>query len=532
MAEDIDKKAARDRKRSERDAAKAAKRTERDRKKADKENASTAQSSDEKPGGIVGWLVDSYNGIFRIVILPQLPKTRLTLLMLIALFFGLIWAYGVRTTQFYNGAPYQLSSDQRDQYIILVAGAHLGELYSDENIIELLSRVERPGDAVARLITTQSGQVQFALQEIQDLANQANPGTSAPSQGNILQSILDFVIAVIVFILVINIFAIAWGLLIGGYVERFLARFRPKTEADLEAERVRQDIERRKLLQAEMEAASKTQAAEFGPPLMQRVSPYTKGRAYDDSFAIEDSNDMFLGEAGATIAKTIGDAQDLAAIEIWLFDKDDFVKTFTKVLATPHAFNDPVIRAELEDKVDNPATDIVVLQPGAIATIESNNIRLQAKVADIRFSSDPALPPNSAVETMTLQMQAWEMKNAPVPATAPAPATASGLPDLASYEIGPPPQMPTQRPPAPGGLPDLSSYEIGPPPQMPAQQPPRYSPLPPAQPANPAPPQNPFASSGYGNVNRPPAPPPSFPGDDDEEDDPFGGTGDFTPINR
>ena len=46
----------------------------------------------------------------------------------------------------------------------------------------------------------------------------------------------------------------------------------------------------------------------FGPPVVRHVSIYTPGRAYDDSFSIEDAtkDDEFLGECGATISETIG----------------------------------------------------------------------------------------------------------------------------------------------------------------------------------------------------------------------------------
>ena len=68
----------------------------------------------------------------------------------------------------------------------------------------------------------------------------------------------------------------------------------------------------------------------------------TFGRAYDDSFSIEDANkdDEFLGECGATISETIGagEPEKVTAIEIWLFDKEDFVRTLTTVFVSEHAY--------------------------------------------------------------------------------------------------------------------------------------------------------------------------------------------------
>ena len=181
---------------------------------------------------------------------------------------------------------------------------------------------------------------------------------------------------------------------------------------------------------------------------MQRISTYTKGRIFDDSFAIEDTNDMFLGETGATIKKTIGDTQEPTAIELWLFDKEDFVRTLTKLLVSEHAYNDPVIRAELEREVENPATDIILVQPGVAVTLETDHILVQAKVAEFSYGTG-ALPPNSFFDALTLQMQGWEKAGAgaPGPKAAPPPMPMpAGSKPLDAYEIGPPPQMPSGAP--------------------------------------------------------------------------------------
>ncbi len=475
--------------------------------------AASATDAESSGGGIVGWLGDTYNGLFKIVIQPQLPSLRLLALMVVALLFGMAWAYAIAPVEFYNASPNQLSSGQRDQYVRLVAASYQAEAYGDQETITLLNRIEEPGTVVQRLIQEEQGKnLQPALEAILPLAQQADPGITAPSSGNLVSSILTFVLAVIVFVLIANVFALLWGLLIGGFVERALIRMRPKTEADIKAELVRDDIRRRKALEVEMKQAASETTSQYGPPLTQRISTYTKGRAFDDSFAIEDANDNFLGECGATIAKTIGSTNELAAVELWLFDKEDFVRTLTKLLVTQHAYNDPALRAELDPKVENPATDIVIMQPGAVVELESKMIRMQTKLADFAFGTAPDLPPESHIESLTLQVVAWEKEG-----SATAIPAGGGLPSLDSYEIGPPPAMPaTSQPPTmpaatpppvppPSGLPPVDSYEIGPPPAMPSnyQQP---------------------------QQDVPPARPPLTPPDDDE--DPFGGTGDFTPVGR
>ena len=458
------------------------------------------------------WLLDSYNGLFKIVIQPQLPSLRVLIFCTIAFVLGLIWAYSVAPVKFYNAAPHQLSSGARDQWVKFVANSY-PDSYGEETTIRLLREIEDPVGTIDRLIASdtsaQPEQVTINLQNIRPLAEQAQPGTDAPSGGSIIASILGFIFAVLAYIIIVNVFALLYGLLIGGFVIQITSRIRKmiygETEADKRSRAAIEGIKARKVLEQKMreESAQESQTSSFGPPLTQRMSPYQKGRAYDDSFAIEDANDMFLGECGATIKKTIGD-NELSAIEIWLFDKEDFVRTLTKYFVSEHAYNDPVTRSELESEINSP-DDIIIANKGSEIIIETDQIRMRARVIDITYGTDPSLPPNSYFESINLQMEAWEKTGVSksVPAAVPVPA-ASGLPSLDSYEIGPPPTMPSATPPptsAASGLPSLDSYEIGPPPTMPS-----------------------------GTTQ---APPPSFPPPpQDEDDDPFGGTGDFTPIGR
>jgi hypothetical protein len=478
------------------------KKNRRDRKQ--KQAAAPMATQQEGNGGnkslvrrIRDYAVDSYNGIFKIVIQPQLPKWRVARLMLLSFVFGMFWAYVLAPVVFFNAEPSQMSQGYRDRWLILVASSY-PEVYDQGQVEQLLGWVERPAQNIDRLLASgeRSAAEVAALQEIRPIAENVR-GTNAPRDRGLIVSLFVLALAIVLFYVLINVIALLWGLLIGGFVDRFMARFRPETEADRQARQAIEAIKERKRLEVQMKAEAVVEAAAstFGPPIMQRVSVYQKGRAFDDSFAIEDANDMFLGECGATIAKTIGDTQELAAVEIWLFDKEDFVRTLTKVFVSEYVYNDPVARSELDGRVDNPGTDIVLVMPGAALTLETGAIRLQAKVADVNYGSDPALPPNSYFQNLTLRMEAWEKSSVGVPAPMTAPAYA----------------VPAPAPAAPT--------------PMPAYQPPAYAPPPAAQPAYTPPPGAPF-----GGPMRPAAPPPGIP--DEDEDDPFGGTGDFTPLGR
>jgi hypothetical protein len=472
------------------------------------------------------WVVDSYNGLFKIVIEPQLPKYRVLLWMILSFLFGMFWAYNIAYVIFFNGSPNQLNEGARDNWIINVAGSYQAGIINQEDAKTQLARVERPSASIDRLLANESvsAPIKMALTNIKPLADAVGDGTFAPTPQGIIRDILTWVISGILFVAIAWGIAIAWGLLIGGYVERFWERIRPKSAEEIarneEAKKQIEQMRERKRLEEEMKAATAKESATStaGPPLMQKIAPYTKGRQFDESFAIEDTDDNFLGECGATIAHTIGDSQELSAIEVWLFDKEDFVKTFTKILASEHAYNDYAIRAELESRVDNPDTDIVVVKPGATVELTSKMLRVQAKVAAVTMGTDSALPPNSHFAALTLQMQAWDKKTggAPTPtpvadyeigstAVAKPPMSPTGARPLDSYEIGPPPPLPTSNKPpmSPTGARPLDSYEIGPPPPLPNM-----------------------------GATKPSSPPPlPFDDNDDDSDDPFGGTGDFTPIN-
>ncbi len=481
------------------------------------------------PTRVRNWIMDTYNGLFKIVIEPQLPKYRVLLWMILSFLFGMFWAYNIASTVFFNGSPNQLNEGARDNWIINVAGSYQAGIINPDDAKTQLARVENPSATIDRLLVNESVSlpIKTALATVKPLADEVGAGTSAPSPSGIIGDVITLVISGILFIAVAWIIAIAWGLLIGGYVERFWERIRPKSEADIarneEAKRNVEQIRERKRLEEELRSSTVKDVGtvNYGAPLMQKIAPYTKGRQFDESFAIEDADDNFLGECGATIAHTMGDGQELSAIEIWLFDKEDFVKTFTKIFASEHAYNDYAIRAELESRVDDPDTDIAVIKPGVTLELTSKMLRVQAKVAALTPGTDGALPPNSHFSALTLQMQGWEKKSAtgggniPTPTKAPVPVeefapppppkpamSPTGARPLDAYAIGPPPPMPTKPPMTPTGARPLDTYEIGPPPPMP-----------------------------NAGVTRPSAPPPLPFDEEDEDNDPFGGTGDFTPIN-
>jgi hypothetical protein len=359
------------------------------------------------------------------------------------------------------------------------------------NIVDLLKRVDDPVGVVDYLIASPGEEAnRQKLEAIRPLAEQAQLEAVQAPQPNLIGNILPFIIAPIVIIIVGTIVAILWGMFIfPNLVEPILRRRRgEQVSAEVVQER-KARVEAAKMMETRKTDFAAT--SNFGPPLMQKMSTYSPGfGTYDESYTIEDEQERFLGECGALVSETIGTGDPKAtAIEVWLFDKDDFVRTVTKVFASEFAFNDPATRSKLEAK-----GDLVLAQPGATVTMETNTLRLQARVVEVQYGTGP-LPPNSYFEKMTVELAAWRKQP-------------SGTPEVQS--------MPAPQP----------AVVTPPPPSMaaPVRQQPAFQPPPP--PANPP---SGGLGSGAGAPLRPagsqPLPRPQ------PDDDPFGGTGDFTPIS-
>lgn len=453
--------------------------------------------------GLRQWLIDTYNGLYVIVLKPHMPTVVAVAAVVFAMLLGMVWGYAIAPTIYYDGSPYQMNQAARDQWIQMVAASYQGGFYSDEDIRILLNEVENPAGNIERLINETTGRVQEALINLRPLVINADgtpsiAGKPAPRPGGIGGDIFNVIIAIIVTIILALIVSPIWRLLIkGNIVMPIYDKLRPKSAEELE-QRKKQAAElalireTRKREEAMREETKKEVSGNpYGAPVIQKLSIYTKGRQYDDSFAIEDADNNFYGECGATIAKTLNGS--LAAVEVWLFDKENFTSTLTKVLITPGASSDPATRAEIEDRVDNPATDVTLIQPGQAVNVETNLILVRAKVIDTNFTAGGEV----TLDGLTLQVEAWYKPF----------ATGGAVPTPAA--------TPVQMPPPPPAAP-VSTYT----PPMPAApgQPPAQTYTPPMPtPTNVAPPPPPL----------PPAPPrPAY------DDDPFGGTGDFTPINQ
>lgn len=434
------------------------------------------------------------------ILKAYIPRRSLVIAVVLAFLVGLVWSYRLDPIVFYDGDPSSLGQSWQDQWVRMIADSYAlrtqNAAPTDEliqNTITLLQSVDNPTEIVDRL----------GLTEIRQLAEQAEPfAASAPQPNDIVATVRPFILGPVVVAALTIVLSLLFGFYINPMVvEPLRKRLRGKQGVDSAGQAKLSDVRQARQIAEQLKKQEPTEVSAFGPPVSRHVSIYAPGRAYDDSFSIEDASrdDEFLGECGAVISETIGvgDQEKVTAVEVWLFDKEDFVRTLTGVFVSEYAYNDPAIRSKLE-----PKGELMIARPGAALVLETNTLRMQARVVDVTYGSGP-LPPNSYFDKLTLELLAWRKTGAAAGAPAPQPVTYA------------PPRAPTF---------GTSTPAVQPPPTpayMPPPAPPAAAPAAPATygggltPLKPPPLQMPPAAP-----QRPPA----------RDDDPFGGTGDWTPL--
>lgn len=449
------------------------------------------------------FIQDSYNGLYKVLLKPYVPRGATIVALIAGVIIGLFWAYVISPAIYYDADPSTLHQSWQDEWVKLIADRNaLSNFDVGENVTYLLSRVDNPLAIVDRLLATPGEEANFVkLQAIRPFAETAElTAVSAPSAsalGNVLPYILGPLVVGILFILG----AIIYGMFIKpNLVDPVIRRIRGE-KASAGSQAMRAQVQASK--QAEASSRSDFTASAWGQPLMQRMSTYILGHGqYDDSFSIEDEQKRFLGECGAEVSETIGvgEPAKATAVEVWLFDKDDFVRTVTKIFCSEHAFNDPGLRAKLDLR-----GDLVLAQPGATAVLETATLRIQARVVDVEYGPGP-MPTHSYFQKLTLELAAWHKDGTGMPAlpTAPTTAAAPVLTGPAAPVVSAPPPAP-QQPVSPVAARPLPTMPTAPPP---VARPPVTMPLPPEPAISPP--------------LRPPVAQPPLP-----DDDPFGGAADF-----
>jgi len=324
------------------------------------------------------------------IIKNLLKNTRIVLILgvVLGLILGLTLGWGIWPVQWTDGTPEVMRTDLQLDYLRMTIDSY-----------------------------NRTGNVDLAMQRWNDLGEnkgvifgmlQSNPGYLNPADvqqfGDTVQAVTGVPIQITSpaaqttsgagsIVLYASIAVVVILLAAGGlYLYRLLRKNSGPVTAVMQAAEVSRHAE-------------KTNFEEMGlaPPITQTMTTYVLGDdLYDESFSIDTSGGEFLGEYGVGVSETVGvgEPKKVAALEIWLFDKND-IKTATKVLMSEYAYNDPNIRARLE-----PKGELIVVKPQEQVLLETETLQLLATVVDMEYGMG-AMPQNSHFERITLELAIW-----------------------------------------------------------------------------------------------------------------------------
>lgn len=312
--------------------------------------------------------------------------------LLAGLVVGLLWGWVIDPVKFVDATPAYLRTDLQEDYLRMT----IQSFVADQRVDKAIQRWNELGPNAPQLldITRKDPQgidprvLDIFAQVVQQGAPGVKPTPPASSEGNSVKSLSSWVISIAGILILLVVLIAAYI-----FLRRLLAkRGSGEPTAVMQATAISRSTE-------------KTNFEELGlaPPITQTMTTFMLGDdLYDESFSIDTQGGEFLGEYGVGVSETIGvgDPKKVAALEIWLFDKND-IKTATKVLMSAHAFNDPGIRGRLE-----PKGELVQVESQKQIILETQTLQLLATVMDLQYGQGP-LPENSYFERLTLELAIW-----------------------------------------------------------------------------------------------------------------------------
>ena len=360
-------------------------------------------------------LVGQFNILGKAALSSLAPSLSRLMLVLLGLILGLVWAYQFAPVKFQDTAePVHLNGGYKDQWIKMAAG----EYTSSGDVQEAERKIVNGGISpkmIQDLINENQGsqlavQLQTLLPVAQNVESQAKTQAEEIESGFVnnvimgpLGCIVGFLIIGIILSLVLTFY---FAVPIGKWAKPRVVSTVSVAEGGASGAEILAATmaERKRVADQRTDFAAEGEA----PPVTQHMSTYILGDdLYDDSFSIEtarrEDSGEFLGEYGAGISETIGvgDPKKVAAVEAWLFDKND-IRTVTKVLMSEHAFNDQALRTKLA-----PKGEAVLVTPGGTTMLETQTLHVRVRVLDLQYG-EGALPPNSFFERLTIELAAWQ----------------------------------------------------------------------------------------------------------------------------
>lgn len=377
-------------------------------------------------------LVGQFNIIGKAVLSSLAPSLYRLAFVLFGLLLGLLWAYSFDPIKFMDAEPVHLADGYKDQWIKMTAV----EYANTQDLEEAKQKIVKAGvssDMIQDLINENqatdpqlAGDLAALLQIANDNKSQANKQADKVESGfvgAVLGPLACFFGTAVVGIVLALVFTFYVTIPIGKWAK-------PRAGAAAGGAMTGPvGVGGATLASQKTAAEQKTdfKAAGEVPPVSQHMSIYILGNdLYDDSFAIETPEGMFLGECGSGISETIGvgSPKKVTATEVWLFDKND-IRTVTKVLMTEHAFKDQALRSKLA-----PKGDAVMVAPGMITSLETQTLRVQIRIVDLQYG-EGSLPPNSFFERLTVEIAAWPKEDASGTGKSQPPDTSAAFGDTA-----------------------------------------------------------------------------------------------------
>lgn len=305
---------------------------------------------------------------------------------ILGLLLGLLVGWVLWPVQWTDGTPEVLRADLQEDYLRMTIESFTRTNDLDAAVRRWNDLGEAAGPTLARVQQNPGNLDPNGIQQYANVVQAATgqapvaPGAETPSTaGNLL---IYAAIAVILILFAVGAF----------YLMRLLRRGSGTVTPVMQGAEISRQVEK-----------TDFQSLGLAPPITQTMTTYVLGDdLYDESFSIDTGGGEFLGEYGVGVSETIGvgEPKKVAALEIWLFDKND-IKTATKVLMSEHAYNDPNIRARLE-----PKGELVVVKPQEQILLETATLQLLATVVDMEYGTG-AMPQKSYFERITLELAVW-----------------------------------------------------------------------------------------------------------------------------
>jgi hypothetical protein len=306
--------------------------------------------------------------------------------VVVGLLIGLLFGWVIWPVQWTNGTPEVMRADLQEDYMRMAIESYARTGDNDTALRRWDDLGEAAGPTLTRLQSAPGSVDPAALQQFANLIVAAKGQIPATPAGEAPSSLST---AVIWASLVVVIILVGVGAL---YLSRLLRKGSGTVTPVMQGNEISRQVEK-----------TDFQSLGLAQPITQTMTTYVLGDdLYDESFSIDTGGGEFLGEYGVGVSETIGvgEPKKVAALEIWLFDKND-IKTATKVLMSEHAYNDPNIRARLE-----PKGELVIVKPQEQVLLETATLQLLATVVDMEYGTG-AMPQQSYFERITLELAVW-----------------------------------------------------------------------------------------------------------------------------